>query len=170
MNKIEIRPLLVADLAQVTRIQEECYRDELIESADSFAAKISARPSFCFIAEQHGVAQAYVVALPWIFGKTLELDSASYVAPANADCIYIHDVAVCPAARSSGVAGLLLDTVLDAAGKSNFNQVCLVAVQGAMLYWQRHGFEIAVLGEEAQQKLIRYGDGARYMVKVLEQV
>ena len=164
-ESITIRPLLPEDLAEVTRIQEECYRDDLIEAADSFAAKISAKPSFCFIAEHEGEAQGYVIALPWISGKTLELDSSDYAVPANADCVYIHDVAVCPPARSFGAAGLLLDAVLNAAERAGFKKTCLVAVQGAASYWERHGFEVSTLEASSHQKLAKYGDGARYMVR-----
>ena len=162
---ITIRPLLPEDLAEVTRIQEECYRDDLIEASDSFAAKISARPGFCFMAEQEGVAQGYVIALPWVSGQTLELDSSDYAVPANADCIYVHDVAVCPPARSLGAAGQLLETVINAAEENGFKRICLVAVQGAASYWHRHGFEVVTLDAAAHQKLARYGDGARYMVR-----
>lgn len=165
-KSVSIRPLLPEDLAEVTRIQEVCYRDDLIEAAKSFASKISARPSFCFIAEQGNVALGYVIALPWVSGKTLELDSSDYVVPAHADCVYIHDVAVCPPARSLGTAGLLLETVINAAEESGFKQICLVAVPGASSYWHRHGFEVGLLDTAAHQKLAKYGDGAQYMVRV----
>lgn len=162
-NTIQIKQLTGSELEDITRIQRECYPDDLIESAESFAAKISAHPDFCFMVIQDNVAKAYIIALPWIAGKMLELDSSKYKVPPEADCVYIHDIAVAPAARSFGVSRKLLNAVLDAALEKGYKRVCLVAVEGAEAYWERHGFEVWQADAELRNKLAAYGESATYM-------
>ncbi|WP_416372716.1 GNAT family N-acetyltransferase [Alcanivorax sp.] len=155
----------LSDLPEVSRIQRECYDESILESVDSFSAKLSASPDFCFMAVQEEQVVGYVVSLPWVFGKIPDLDSAEYFEPSNADSLCIHDMAVTPTARKVGTAKQMLDTVLDSAKHKGYKRIFLVAIQGASSYWMRHGFKVVNVGESLKRDLSAYGQEAVCMAK-----
>lgn len=164
---MRIRRVSEFDLQAITRIQSECYSGKYIESAESFAAKLAAHSDFSFVATDHDVPVGYGVALPWVMGDIPALNGIEYLVPQDSDSLYVHDIAVIPVARGSGVAGLLLETVLEAGRSRGYRQAFLVAVQGAVSYWKRYGFEAVAINEELQFRLAAYGENATYMVKSL---
>lgn len=164
---MKIRRLSQSDLTEVCRIQRECYHPEILESAASFAAKLSAAPEFCFMAEQDDRALGYAVALPWLFGEIVALDGLEYSSPPQADSLCLHDVAVSPEARKTGTARQLLGAVMEAAAQSGYNRVFLVAIPGASSYWQRHGFEVVPVDEPVMRHLSHYGEGSTYMARAV---
>ncbi len=162
---MKVRRMLHADLPDVSRIQQACYSPEILESENSFSAKLSANPDFCFMAVKGGMPTGYVVALPWVFGEVLDLDGDHYTVPSGADSLCIHDMAVSPMARKSGSAQHLLNAVIDTAKHKGYKRIFLVAVQGAASYWKRHGFKIMPADDTLQRELSEYGEGAVYMAK-----
>jgi len=162
---MKIRGMSQFDLPAVSRIQRECYSESILESVDSFSAKLSASPDFCFVAVQGQLVVGYVVSLPWIFGEIPKLDSAEYSVPPEADSLCIHDMAVTPSAREVGAAKHMLNTVLGTANHMGYKQVFLVAIQGASSYWMRHGFKVVPAGKSLKRELSAYGQEAVYMVK-----
>jgi predicted N-acetyltransferase YhbS len=162
---MKIRRACKSDLTAMVRIQHECYSGHLLESADAFAAKLSADPDLSFIALRREVPVAYVVAIPWVFGDVPALNGDDCAIPAKADGVYVHDLAASPAARNSGVAGNLLRCVTEAGKAKGYRQAFLVAIRGAASYWRRYGFEAVAVGDALQRRLSAYGEGARYMAK-----
>lgn len=162
---MKIRRMSPSDLPQVLRIQGECYDKGILESVDSFSAKLSAVPEFCFIALQGEKAVGYVISLPWAFGGIPALNGTEYTVPASADSLCIHDLAVAPTARKAGVARHLLEAVFDTARHQRYRQIFLVAVQGASSFWKCQGFEIMQADEMLQRSLSAYGADAEFMVK-----
>lgn len=154
----------------VSRIQRECYSEDILESVDSFSAKLSADSDFSFMAMQSEMAVGYVVALPWVFGGILDLDGVEYSVPPDADSLCIHDIAVSFKARNVGTARHLLNAVLDAAKSKGYRRLFLIAIQGASSYWERHGFEAVQVNEKLKRRLSAYGEGATYMARVYEEV
>lgn len=167
MDIMHIRPASEHDLPSIIRIQSECYSGPFIESADSFAAKLAARSHFSFMAMQGNQPVAYVVAMPWLCGDVPKLNGLAYDIPQNSDAVYIHDIAVSPVARNSGVARQLLETVLKAAESQGYKQAFLVVIHGAAPYWGRYGFDSVPVDAGLKQRLSAYGDGATYMVRPL---
>ncbi|MFL1404755.1 GNAT family N-acetyltransferase [Marinobacter sp. M1N3S26] len=165
---MSIRKLSQPDLPDVARIQRECYSQDILESMDSFSAKLTACPDFCFMAVQRELPVGYVVALPWMFGEMLDLDGVEYSVPLQADSVCIHDLAVSPSARRAGAANQLLKAVLDTARERGYKRIFLVAIQGASSYWQRHGFEAVQVDEALRRGLSAYGEDAVYMVRIDE--
>ncbi len=168
--RMEIRILSQPDLPGISRIQGECYSQDILESLDSFSAKLCAAPEFCFMAVHGEQAVGYAVALPRIFGDIPDLNSVEHSVSSNADSLCIHDLAVSPSARRVGIASQLLKAVLDAARERGYKRIFLVAIQGASSYWQRHGFEALQVDESLKRGLSAYGKGATYMVRTDEGV
>lgn len=162
---VKIRRMSPSDLPEVSRIQRECYSESLLETVDSFSAKLSVAPDFCFMAVQGDLVVGYVVSLPWVFGEVPDLNGAEYPVPPNSDSLCIHDMAVTPTARKAGAAKHMLDAVLDIAKHRGYKRISLVAIQGASSYWMRHGFKIVHAGELLKSDLSSYGQEAVYMAK-----
>jgi predicted N-acetyltransferase YhbS len=166
---MEIRKISHLDLPEVSRIQQECYKESLLESVDSFSAKLSASPDFCFLAIHGNQVVGYVFSLQCLFGEIPQLNGSEYSVSYNADSLCIHDLAVSPTARNMGVAKHLVNTVLDAATHWKYERIFLVAIQGASSFWKRHGFEIVQdQNETLQRDLSAYGDDAVCMARTME--
>ncbi|MCK0714799.1 GNAT family N-acetyltransferase [Chromohalobacter sarecensis] len=165
---MKIRKISQADLMEISRIQRECYSEDLLESVDSYSAKLSANSDFSFIAMQNEMVVGYVVALPWMYGELLDLDGVDYSVPVDADSLCIHDIAVSCNARNGGTAKYLLNAVLESAKSRGYRQLFLVAVQGASSYWKRQGFEAVQVSEELKSRLSAYGEDAEYMTRIYE--
>lgn len=164
-GSVQIRPLTLQDLPAVCRIQAACYVAVTPESPESLAAKIQAAPQTCFLALASGAALAYVLAMPWREGEAVPLDSPSCALPGIPDCLYIHDLAVDPAAAGRGIGQQMISAVLAAAQTLALSRQCLVAVQGARTFWQRHGFVARPTTPALRQKLASYGEDAVYMTR-----
>lgn len=165
---LHIRSLLADDLPAVLTLQAQCYGDGLPESGESLAAKRAASPDTCFLAcDPDGAALAYLFSLPWRAGSLPPHNAPACALPALPDCIYLHDLAVSPAARGSGAAGLMVARFFTAARALALPQACLVAVQASAPFWARHGF--AVVDDPALRpaSLASYGEAARYMARLL---
>jgi predicted N-acetyltransferase YhbS len=163
---MQIRRLTPVDLSAVMQIQAQSYHAHLHEPPESFAAKLSAGANYCFVAIRDDAVIAYAVAIPSLFGEWLELGDVEQCVPGNADCVYLHDIAVRPDARSSGAASALVEAVLSAAAADGYTRAALVAVSGARSYWERHGFDSASIDDRRRQQLSAYGEGATYMVRI----
>lgn len=165
---MKIRKMSQADLMEISRIQRECYSEDLLESVDSYSAKLSANSDCSFIAMQNEIVVGYVVALPWIYGEMLDLDGVDYSVPVDADSLCIHDIAVSRNARNGGTAKYLLNAVLESAKSWGYKKMFLVAIQGASPYWKRQGFEVVQVNEKLKHHLSAYGEGAEYMTRTYE--
>ena len=130
------------DISDVLSVQEECYRSELIESAASFHRKLVLFPEGCFGVRDQGRLTAYIFGHPWKLGQSVPLDSSSYALPEDADCMYVHDLAVAPETRGSGIAAQLIQALISVSAAKGLNAFALVAVQNSEAYWKRWGFSV----------------------------
>lgn len=164
-----IRLIQHADLAEIQAIQDCCYGDELFEDTGLIERRLASQPNSCWLAESHdGKVLAYLFSYPSRDKQVAPLGS-EFECYNNADLLYLHDMAVSPAARGLGLAPDLLVTAERYALKCGFNQLALVAVQGSVPYWQKQGFSIVELTDvSAQLALESYiGQSAVYMQKTL---
>ena len=107
---------------------------------------------------------AYAIAHTVPEGAPLVLNQpASAASPQPGDWLYVHDIAVDPAWAGHGLAARLLAEVLDAGRRLSLARAMLVAVQGADVYWARHGF----VAQAAPMAVMGFGEGAVWMVRDL---
>lgn len=164
LSRLAIRPALSGDLDAILQIQARCYTAIVPESPRSMGAKLAAAPNSCFVAgPAGGPPVAYLLALPWHFDDPPHLDAQTCQAPADADTLYLHDLAVAPEARGSGAAGALVDAFMTALSASGIGRASLIAIQGSAGWWARHGFEPVATTAALAQRLAGYGPDARYM-------
>ena len=140
--EIKVQPLHQRNIDDILRIQRAAYAENYLEDAESFIAKIAASPTTSFGAWRNMEMLAYLIAVPLADDDGFDLNT-SHIPAADietATVMYIHDVAVHPDARGSGVANHLLNRLADHVSGSSISEWQLVSVQGSQDFWAKQGF------------------------------
>ncbi|ODT77311.1 MAG: GNAT family N-acetyltransferase [Pelagibacterium sp. SCN 64-44] len=156
------RPLLPSDLPALSAIAAQVHPG-FPEDDAVFAERQRLCPGGTMLLEKNGAPAGYMLSHPWRFGQLPALNALLGEIPRNADTYYLHDLALLPAARGSGAAGMAVEKLLDTARTAGFAHVSLVAVNGSQPFWRRHGFAVEERPELAG-KLASYEAAARLMV------
>lgn len=166
MNKpTVVRRMRAADIDAVLDIQADCYTELIPESAESLLAKLAASPATCFIASSGPRQIGYLISIPWLRSSPPLLNASTCRLPGHPDCLYLHDLAVQPAARGANAGQLLIAAFMEQLAALRFDCAALVAVQGSAAYWQRHGFAAVEPSPALAAKLASYGSNVRYMMR-----
>lgn len=159
------------DLPAVISLQSQCYRPEFHEPEAAFASKLRAAPESCWVQEGPEGLQAYMVCLPMEGGTLPALHAPDWHRPPNPDWLYLHDLAIHPAMRAQGLAGLMVGRANELALQQKMAFVGLIAVQGSQPFWARHGFDSGAKASWVPpEKLASFGEGATFMLRRLEQI
>jgi GNAT superfamily N-acetyltransferase len=153
------------DLAAVEAIAAEVH-PAFPEDAEVFAERLALYPEGARMLEQDGVAAGYLFSHPWTYRVLPPLNALLGALPEMADTYYVHDLALVPAARGSGAASLVVHDLVEHARDRGFASMSLVAVNGSIPFWLRHGFTVSEAPELAY-KLKSYEEAARLMVRGL---
>lgn len=138
-----IRLLTEADVPSVLDVQRESYDAVLIEHEAVFLERLRAFPAGMLGAFSGDSLAGYAVCHPWIFGRTVPLNTAGLTLPDNPDCLYIHDVAVRPALRGAHIGGWLVAAAMEVGIVAGLRRFTLTAVQSSEKFWERFGFRPA---------------------------
>jgi GNAT superfamily N-acetyltransferase len=158
------RPMVVADLPVVERVAEVVHPG-YPESGAVPAERLSLFPAGCLIAENgQGAVLGYAVSHPGQLGRPPALDSLLGRISPDADCLYLHDVALLPEARGLGLGESLVDLLRALAARSGFPLLALTAVNRSTPYWRRRGFSDYSGDGMLAAKLASYGGDAVYMI------
>jgi len=165
MSAFTVRPMRATDLRAVLAVQAHCYGNALVESAEALASRLTLSPDTCWVAAMPGGTLAgYLFTHAWPeaslppWNGLLACDW-----PADAALTwFVHDMAVAPAGRGTGVAAQLYGAARDVAKRAGLRTSRLIAVQSADAYWRRLGY--APIDPHAHaRKLATYGDAALLM-------
>lgn len=159
------RPALPADVADIARLSK-AHLGPYAEGEAVFAERIRLAPEGCFVLTNGARIVGYFCSHPWRRAKPPALHQMLGSIPPEADCWYVHDVAVDDDARGGGAVAEICSQVLASAQANGFRRAMLVVVSGAHGYWQKLGFVDATT-EALRLKLKDYGDDAVYMERVL---
>lgn len=129
-----------------------------------FAERQRLYPDGTRLLELDGEPAGYILSHPWRFGALPALNSLLGAIPDDADTYYLHDLALLPAARGTGAAAMIVGDMLRHARLGGFPSASLVAVNGSLPFWYKHGFR-EVPAPELAQKLASYEAAARLMAK-----
>src|SRR5690348_12245337 len=122
------RPMMAADLAAVERVAEIVH-PLYPESEEVPRERLSLFPAGCLIAERApGEVLGYAVSHPGLLGRPPALDSRLGELPADADCLYLHDVALLPEARGLGLGESLVGLLRALSIRSGLGVLALTAV------------------------------------------
>lgn len=157
------RDLTTLDLPAVEAIAEKVH-PSFPEDLAVFAERQRLYPAGTRLLELDGVPSGYVLSHPWRFMALPPLNSLLGAIPEDADTYYLHDLALLPTARGTGAAAMIVGNMLRHAKAAGFANVSLVAVNGSLPFWYKHGFR-AQAAPELADKLNSYEQAARFMVK-----
>ena len=152
--------MLAGDLSAVQDVAERVHLD-YPEVPEVFANRLELFPAGCFMAVGDGDVLGYCIAHPGVVGDPPPLDTVLPGLPVNADCLYLHDVALLPAARGRGLGAALVSRLEQLAKAQGFNHLALTAVSNSDGFWERFGFV-----SQPCSKLTSYG-AATYRVKII---
>lgn len=160
------RPANGADLDAIDSIAATIH-PELPERPAVFAEKLRLFPQGCLALVQNGVVVGYGFAHPWKLDTIPPLDTFLRALPEQADCMFIHDVAVLPAARGHDAAGAFIDRIVAVARQNGIPTLALVSVYDTGTLWARYGFQVRS-DASLEEKLRSYGATARSMMCSLD--
>ncbi|NUB07077.1 GNAT family N-acetyltransferase [Azospirillum sp. Vi22] len=163
------RAMESADLDRVMAIAEVVHPD-YPEDRAVFAERLALYPDGCAMAEAFGAEAAgpcigYIVMHPGRLGVPPPLDSPLGALPEVPDCLYLHDVALLPAARGQGLGVAALERMNALAARQGFRWLALTSTPGARAFWDAQGFLPHDGGAGLAAKLASYGGGMTYMTK-----
>ncbi len=162
------RPMREADLDEVMAIAAVVHAG-FFERREVFAERLSLYPQGCWIAQEPAPAAmvlGYAFLHPARLGQPPALDSLLHEIDAQADCLYLHDVALLPAARGAGLGRSLLQKLQALMALEGFTHAALVAVHGSAPYWHSGGFEaLPDVPPALREKLRSYDERALYMTR-----
>ena len=162
---IHWRSLTTFDIPAVEAIAAEVHPG-FPEDTAVFVERLRLYPEGARLLEIGGAPAGYVFSHPWRFRQLPALNSLLGAIPPDAGTYYLHDLALLPSARGTGAAGRVVTDLIGHATRAGYPTMSLVAVNGSIPFWQKHGFIIAETGELAD-KLASYEDAARFMVRQL---
>ncbi len=166
MPGLSWRAMTAADLDAVAALAAVGFPDHF-EGRDCFENRLALYPSGCFVlAEGAGPPRGYLVACPWRADDAPALNTLIESLPDDATVMYLHDLALDPAARGGGWSRPIVERLADDARAADWPALTLVAVNDAAPFWERHGFAV-VDPPGMADKLAGYGPDARYMIRPL---
>lgn len=161
VSKPHWRPASMTDITAIIAIAERIHPD-LFERPDVFAEKMRLCPDGCRVLVGDEGIVGYGLAHPWKQHQIPPLDCFLASLPDDADCLYVHDVAVLPFARG-GVAAAYIRT-LEQLARSSGAVLALVSVYATRSLWEQFGFRSVTTNAELRAKLACYGEAATYML------
>ena len=156
------RAMMQSDLPIVADMASSSHPD-YPEDAAVFAERLELFPQGCAILECNGEVAGYHIAHPGRFGEPVPLDHFLGSIPDDADVLYLHDIALLPAARGSGAASAAVTNLKKLALRYDYDRLALVSVNQTSGFWRGHGFEPET-GETINRQLAGYGGESSYMV------
>lgn len=153
------------DLEAVQEIADTVHPD-FYEAPEVLAERQRLYRNGCYLLELGDKPAGYVLSHPWHHGSLPALNAPLGQLPADADTYYIHDLALLPVTRRVGAASSIVSALTKHAKAEGYPTMSLVAVNGSLPFWERHGFVVTDLSE-LYGKLLTYDDAAQYMVKRL---
>lgn len=153
------------DMAAVDAIAAEVHPG-FFEAPDVLAERQQLYRHGCYVLEISEKPTGYVLSHPWRAGQLPALNTPLGEIPADADTYYIHDLALLPVTRRLGAASHIVEALGKHAQAQGFATMHLVAVNGSVGFWEKHGFAVEDVPALAET-LRGYEDAARYMVRRL---
>lgn len=153
------------DLRAVEQIAAAVHPD-LYEAPDVLAERQRLYRNGCYLLEIGDRPVGYVLSHPWRRGMLPALNALLGGIPPDADTYYLHDLALLPVARRIGAAGHIVSALAKHAAARGLATMSLVAVNGSVGFWQKHGFSVREV-PDLENELRSYDAGAHLMVRAL---
>ncbi len=166
-DNVIVRGMRADDLDAVLAIQLACYGAGFVEDGALIARRLAAAPHTGWVVEHEGGVRAYLAGYPSVAGKLTPLHGEFEVA-AQADSLYLHDLAVHPDASGLGLGPRLVRHAWAHALHAGWRQSTLVSVQSSVGFWERQGYAATLPhGPQQQARLATYPGESVYMIRRL---
>jgi hypothetical protein len=165
MSKPQWRPAHASDLPAIIAIAARIHPD-LPERPEVFSEKMRLYPDGCLVLVAENEIVGYGLSHPWMQHQIPPLDGFLAKLPDDADCLYVHDVAVLPDSRG-GTTRAYVAAIEGLARSSAIATLALVSVYATRSLWEHFGFRAVTADAELRSKLVSYGDSATYMLRDL---
>lgn len=154
-------PMRAQDIAAAYDLSKEIHPG-FPEDLAVLTEKFHLYPRGCFFCRVAGQAVGYAVSHPWDGHHLPALNRKLGTLPQSGTQYYIHDIALLAGVRRGGHGAEIVALIKRHAAAQGCTQLNLVAVNGSVPFWQRHGFSICPPGTFGE-KLMSYGADARFM-------
>lgn len=154
------RKMSVSDIEGLLRVADEIHPD-LPESDYVYAERMKLFPGGCLVLVEGEEVCGYAISHPIRHRQPPVLDSLLGEIAPDADQYYIHDLAILPRLRGSGLAAECMDRLFAVAER--YRTTCLVSVYGTAPFWGRFGFVPEPVDAILSEKLRDYGADAIYL-------
>lgn len=161
-----IRHLAYDDLTAALALQAASYPAFLCEGAEAFASRLAVPAPYCLAATRGAALVGYLLAHGWASEAPPPVDTV-LAADGPGDVLYVHDLAVSPHERGSGLGRQLIGQAFDLARQDGFRRAELIAVEGAAGFWRSLGFIEGTPSARLAAKVAGYGAEARWMTRDL---
>lgn len=159
------RAMTGGDLGAVAAIAREVHAAHPERDA-VFAERLALFARGCLVLARAAEAAGYAIAHPWRHRAPPALDILLGALPARPDCLYLHDVALRPAARGAGRGAALVTRLVQLARDEGLARLALVALPGTESFWRGQGF-VPTRPPAPAAKLAGYGRGALAMQRAV---
>jgi len=151
-----------SDLPLAEAIAERVH-PTLPEDPAVFAERLALFPHGCLMLEDGGKCSGYAIAHPWRLTQPPALNTFLGGLPAEADTLFLHDLALLPEARGAGFAGIAVRLLAERATALGLAAMSLVAAGTSHAFWRHHGFRL-LDADGVAAAVATYGPGACAMV------
>lgn len=163
--KFQWRQARPDDIGAILAIQAVAHADFPEEEA-VLAERLQLCPKGCFVLVKGEEVDGYLLSHPWTRRQPPPLNRPLVEIPGDADCWYLHDLALLPKTRGSGAGVAIVSQLIVLASDEGFAAIGLVSVGGSRPFWRKQHFSV-VSDQMLAEKLKSYGDGAAYMERSL---
>ena len=163
--KFQWRQATSGDIDAILSVQAIAHAD-FPEDAAVLAERLQLCPRGCFVLVRGEEVDGYLLSHPWTRRRPPPLNRPLSAIPDDADCWYLHDLALLPQTRGSGAGTAIVSQLILLARDAGFGVVGLVSVGGSRPFWRKQHFSV-VNDPALMEKLASYGEGAVYMERSL---
>lgn len=152
------------ELGQIVALADRLFPDHP-EDFEHFAERLALGAGLCLTLDAGARIAGYAIAYPWPVGRIPPLNRPLAPVPPAEGAAYLHDLGIDPAFAGAGHAGVGLALLTERMRQAGVGTLALVAVNGTVPFWKRHGFRICEPSDATATKLASYGGEARYMIR-----
>ncbi|MDQ0321754.1 GNAT superfamily N-acetyltransferase [Pararhizobium capsulatum DSM 1112] len=164
-RKFQWRQASPGDIDAILAIQAIAHAD-FPEDKAVLAERLALCPKGCFVLVDGDEVHGYLLSHPWKRCLPPPLNRPLGAVPDDADCWYLHDLALLPMTRGSGAGAGIVAKLMTLAHDEGYGFIGLVSVGGSRPFWRKQHFVVET-NPMLAEKLASYGDGAAYMERKL---
>lgn len=156
------RSMEAGDMDAVSAVSDTVH-GQYTEPQAVYAERRDLYPAGCFVWDAGEGVAGYLIVHPWRHEAPPPLGAMIDAIPDDADCLYLHDLALLPILRGTGIGAVATGMALELAVTAGFDDVVLLAVGGADSFWASRGFTPVPDARLAAKLHAAYGPDVVYM-------